>query len=116
MLGTYLSMHRKISPVICSLYGQWDILWKTYPCSAVYKRYIYGTVWDPDIILGYLSNLEYDLSLKELSERLVILLCLLSGKRDQTVKALNIKDMLLEKCKCTFFIKRSMKTTKPGSH
>ena len=54
-------------------------------------------VWDPDIILDYLSNLEYDLPLKDLSEKLVILLCSLSGQRHQTVKALNIKDMLLEK-------------------
>ena len=40
-------------------------------------------VWDPDIVLDYLSNLEYDLPLKDLSEKLVILLCLLSGQRDQ---------------------------------
>ena len=32
------------------------------------------------------------------------------------MKALNIKDMVLEKGKCTFFIKRPMKTTKPGFH
>ena len=73
-------------------------------------------VWDPDIVLDYLSNLEYDLPLKHLSEKLVILLCLLSGQRDQSVKALNIKDILLEKGKCTFFIKKPMKTTKPGFH
>ena len=73
-------------------------------------------VWESDIVLDYLSNLEYDLPLKDLSEKLVILLCLLSGQRDQTVKALNIKYMLLEKGKCTFFINRPMKTTKPGFH
>ena len=71
-------------------------------------------VWDPDVVLDYLSNLEYDLPLKDLSGKLVILLCLLSGQRDQTVQASNIKDMLLERGKCTFFIKRPMKTTKPG--
>ena len=71
-------------------------------------------VWDPDIVLNYLSNLKYDLPLKDVSEKLVALLCLLSGQRDQTVKALNIKDLLLEKGRCTFFIKRPMKTTKPG--
>ena len=49
-----------------------------------------------------------------MSEKLVILFYLLSGQRDQTVKALNIKDMLSEKGKCTFFIKRPMETTKPG--
>ena len=73
-------------------------------------------VWDPDIVLDYLSNLEYDLPLKHLSEKLVILLCLLSGQRGQSVRALKIRDMLLEKGKCTFFVKKSMKTTKPGFH
>ena len=40
------------------------------------------SVWDPDIVLDYLSNLEYDLPLKDLLQNLVILLCLLSGQRD----------------------------------
>ena len=44
-----------------------------------------------------MAILEYDLPLKDLSEKLVILLCLLSGQREQIVEALNIKDMLLEK-------------------
>ena len=73
-------------------------------------------VWDPDIVLDYLSNLEYDLPLKDLSEKLIIFLRLLSGQRNRTVKALNIKDIVLEKAKCTFFIKRPMKTTKAGFH
>ena len=73
-------------------------------------------VWEPDIALDYLSNLEYDLPLKDLSEKLVILLCFLSGQRDQTAKILNIKDMVLEKGKCSFFLKRSMKSTKPSFH
>ena len=37
-------------------------------------------------------------------------------KETKLFKALNIKDILLEKGKCTFFIKRSLKTTKPGFH
>ena len=59
-------------------------------------------VWDPDIILDYLNDLEYDLPLKDLSEKLVILLFLLSRQRDQPVKALNIKHMLLEKYRSAF--------------
>ena len=72
--------------------------------------------WDPDHVPDYLNSLEYDLPLNDLSERLVILLCLLSGQRNQTVKALNIKDMLLEKSKCILFIKRPIKTIKPSFH
>ena len=73
-------------------------------------------VWDPDIVLDYLSTLEYDLPLKDLSEKLVILSCILYWTRTLNCEALNIKDMLLEKGKCTFFIKRPIKTTKPGFH
>ena len=72
--------------------------------------------WYLDIVLDYLIILEYDLPLKDLSEKLVILMCLLSGQREQTVKALNIKDMVLGKDKCIFIIKRQMKTIKPGSN
>ena len=68
------------------------------------------------VIPDYLSNLEYDLPLKDLSGKLVIFFCLLSGQMDQTVKALNIKGMVLEKGKCILFTKRPMKTTKPGFH
>ena len=65
-------------------------------------------ICDPDIVLDYVSNSEYDLPLNDFSEKLVILL--LSGQSDQTVKALNINYMLLEKGKYTFFMKRSIKT------
>ena len=40
---------------------------------------------------GYLSKLEYDLPLKDLSEKLVNLLCLLFRQRDQTPKALILR-------------------------
>ena len=73
-------------------------------------------VWASDIVLDYLSNLERDLPLQNLSEKLVILLRLLSRQRDQTMKASNIKDMLLEKGRYTFFIQRAMKNRKPDFH
>ena len=38
----------------------------------------------PDIVLDYLSIIKYVLPVKDLSEKLVILLCLLSGQRNQT--------------------------------
>ena len=36
----FISRHSKISPAICYHYGQWDILWKTSPCSAFYEKHI----------------------------------------------------------------------------
>ena len=38
-------------------------------------------LWDPDIVLDYLTNLDLPLT-DYLSEKLVVLLCLLSGQRD----------------------------------
>ena len=35
-----ISRLSKISPIICSHYGQWKILWETSPCSVFYERYI----------------------------------------------------------------------------
>ena len=80
--------------------------------SVLPKKFV---VWDLHIVLGNLSNLEYDLRLKDLPEKLIIL-CLLSGQRGQPVKVLNVKDMLLEKVKCTFFSKSLIKPTRPGFH
>ena len=80
--------------------------------SVLPKKFV---VWDLHIVLGNLSNLEYDLRLKDLPEKLIFL-CLLSGQRGQPVKVLNVKDMLLEKVKCTFFSKSSIKPTRPGFH
>ena len=47
----------------------------------------YTTTWNPDIILSHITNLtdNCELSLKQLSQKLAILLCLLSGQRDQTI-------------------------------
>ena len=63
-----------------------------------------------------LKNVANNFSLKDLSEKLVILLCLLSSQRDQTIKELNIKHMIIEKVNCTFFIKTPMNITNPGFH
>ena len=52
-------------------------------------------VWHPDIVLDYLSNLEYNLTLKDLSKKLAVPLCLLYGQREEAMNALNIKDIVL---------------------
>ena len=76
------------------------LLWKGF--STVYEMYIQFKFFG-EILL---KNLENNFSLKDLAEKLVILLCLLSSQRDQTIKELNIKHMILEKVNCTFFIKQ----------
>ena len=96
--------------------------------QEIVKRYMKGilnlrpilpkqmAIWDPDIVLNYIKNLEDEISLKVLSEKLVMLLSLLSGQRDETLEALNIDHMILEDSKCTFFINKPLKTTRKNFH
>ena len=67
---------------------------------------------DPNVVLKYLKQLDNEILLQLLSEKLIILLSLLSGQRDQTLKALYIEHMVLEDSKCIFFIKEPLKTAK----
>ena len=53
-------------------------------------------IWDPGIILKQcLKHLYDEISLQLLSEKLVILLSILSGQRHQTSKALSIEHMVI---------------------
>ena len=54
------------------------------------------TLRNTDIVLNYLSDLECDLYLKDLWEKVVVSFCLQSGQRDQAIKELNIKYTILE--------------------
>ena len=45
-----------------------------------------------------------------------MLLCLLSGQRDQVLPSLDITRMQLTEDKCTFIITDLMKTSRPGKH
>ena len=56
------------------------------------------------------------ISLKMLTLRLTMLLCLLAGQRCQTVHALGIDYMDLSGSKCIFVINHILKNTKQGTH
>lgn len=66
--------------------------------------------------MKYLKQLDDEISLKLLSEKLVVLLSILSGQTEETLKVLNVEHMVLEDSKCTFFIKRLLKTTRKNFH
>lgn len=57
---------------------------------------------DQDIELNYLAQLDDEISLQLLSEKLIILISILSGQIDQTLRVLNIKHMVLEEFKSRF--------------
>ena len=52
-----------------------------------------------------------EISLKDMSLKLAMLLCLLAGHRDQVLPSLDVTSMNLEEGKCVFIIKDVMKTT-----
>lgn len=80
----------------------------------------YGKTWDLNVLLCYLRTLPaYDkISLKELTCKLAVLIAILSGQRCQTIHALSIEGncMSLEDDKCTFFVDKLLKHSRPGMH
>ena len=78
----------------------------------------YTFTFDATVVLQYLKQMDPldKLSLKDLSLKLAMIICLLSAQRDQVLAALVITAMQLCEEKCTFYIKELMKTSRPGKH
>ena len=75
-------------------------------------------VWDVDLVLNYLKSLSPVklISLKLLTHKLTMLLLLLSGQRQQTIHALNVKNMSLSGSFAKFRIGEVIKQSRPGTH
>ena len=75
----------------------------------------YTTTWDISAVLSYLKTLSplRDLSLKLLSQKLLILSLILSGQRAQTIHLFDVRNMLLSYSRVTFTIGD---VTGPGKH
>ena len=73
----------------------------------------YVETWDPQIVLDYIVNLpnNEDLSLKLLTQKLLILMLLTSAQRTQTIKALTIDTMLRKPDAYVFKIETLLKQT-----
>ena len=69
-------------------------------------------------VLRYLQSMEAidTISLGELALKLVMLYCLLTAQRDQTLAKLTVTIMELTASKCTFYVSQLLKTSKPGNH
>ena len=74
--------------------------------------------WDVNTVLSFLETWypHDDITLKELSLKLAVLLALLSGQRCQTIYQLDINCMTLTSQKCTFFISNLLKHSRKGCH
>ena len=78
----------------------------------------YQEVWDVSVVLKYLKSLHppEQLSLKDLTLKMTMLIALLSGQRCQTIHALDTTTMVLSADKCVFYIYELLKTSRPGKH
>ena len=77
----------------------------------------YSSCFDAGQVLRYLQSMESidKISLEELSLKLVMLYCLLTAQRDQTLAKLTVTDMELTASKGTFYVSQLLKTSKPGN-
>ena len=78
----------------------------------------YKEIWDINSVLKVLAtwNLGVDVSLRDMSWQLTMLLALLSSQRVQTLKALTLTSMTLIANNCVFTIETPLTTTRPGQH
>ena len=78
----------------------------------------YSTIWDVSIVLTYLRSFPAlnDLTLKQLTLNLTMLLALVTTQRPQTLSKLDTSCMQETTIRITFTIQDTLKTTQPGKH
>ena len=76
----------------------------------------YSETWEVDQVLNYFNTQSENLTLKELTYKLILLMAILTGQRCQTLHLLDIANMNLLEDKCVFFITKLVKQSKPGRH
>ena len=76
----------------------------------------YTTTWDAGVVLNYLRTLvpNDQISLEQLTHKLVMLIALISGKRAHTIAYILPRDSIVSESSVTFHIKHIIKTSKPG--
>ena len=78
----------------------------------------YTCTFDVQIVLQYLTSLgdAFTMPLKFLSYRVATLFCLLSGQRDQTLSAIDVRFISLTEERVICYISRILKTSRPTFH
>lgn len=78
----------------------------------------YNEIWDIHGVFTLLKTWHpaSEINLKALTMKVTMLIALLSEQRCQTLKALDIKDMVVHNQKYVFKIKKLLKTSRPGKH
>ena len=78
----------------------------------------YHVTWDVTIVLDYLKSLPPNekLTLKILSEKLIMLMALLSGQRGQTLHTIKLSEVKITEQQVIIQIRSLLKTSKPTNH
>lgn len=77
----------------------------------------YSSTWDVKEVLNYLDSLNTkNLGLKLLTLKVTMLLALVTSQRLQTLKALKLSNLVIEKDKYLFIITDLLKQSRPGFH
>ena len=76
----------------------------------------YNVTWDVNVVLTYLKGLSplESLSLLQISQKLLMLLLLLSGQRGQTIHLMDIKNIFITEDNVQIVIGDLLKNSKPG--
>ena len=77
----------------------------------------YYCTWDVAVVLKYLETLypHSDITLNNLTLKLVMIILLVSGQRGQTVHLIDLSSMEMADNTCRFHITEHIKTSKPGA-
>ena len=81
-------------------------------------RYECTGTWDLNVMLSYLYTLApvSELSLKLLTYKLTMLLCIFTGQRSQAIHLFNVENMQLSFNRAEFVVTDLLKTSSPNSH
>ena len=76
------------------------------------------SIWDPELVLNHIRSLRTndDLSMIQLSKKMVMLMLLLSGQWGQTLHLLDIRNMTISTSRISFAIGDLLKTSRTGNH
>ncbi|MEW8548281.1 MAG: tyrosine-type recombinase/integrase, partial [Candidatus Thiodiazotropha sp.] len=76
----------------------------------------YSSTWNPDIVLSYLTLLGSNITLLQLSQKVCMLLLLLTGQRGQSIHLLKLSDICINDTGIEIQFSNILKHTKPGRH
>lgn len=80
------------------------------------QAFRYNFTWDPQKVLSFLSTLYLNdqLSLQQLSYKLITLLALATGHRLQTFSLIEVQNVIFQETMLKIFITTRIKTSEPG--